>query len=420
MAIGYSATLVSRLKRKLGFGTLIVNFSGASSTGKTTAQELLISPYGCPEASNEGGLVHTFNATQNFINSSLNGIHGLPVALDDTTSNPYINLGQMIYTIASGNEKGRLNGDGTPKLSPLSGWSGTVIISSETPITDQSYVSQGQNCRVLSADGIRWTPDAETAEYIKRTVRENYGFTGIKFADYISKISIDDLYSQYIIAREKVKPLMQKRDNLSDRLEAQYAAIYQTVEAMNACFGLTLSPEELLGILLAPEQSKVEERSPGAKGLDLILSFVREKSTHFDRHYRIPYHRSDDVFASGDRYGQIYLYENSWELIIPCKKVDEILKTNKFYETQTAKSKWKADGWTKCETGRVDIKSGGIRCIHFIFPNEEIPFELPAEEEVPVYPTRTVPTSTPVDDYEVDDTEALNEVLNHLNETEGV
>ena len=98
--------------------------------------------------------------------------------------------------------------------------------------------------------------------------------------------------------------------------------------------------------------------------------------------------------------------------MVPKEKIDEILKSNRFYETQSAKTKWKADGWTKCEKDRVDIKSAGVRCVHFVFPSDKIAFDYSTEDDVPVHPSAYVPKSTPVSDYAVDDAEALNKVLN--------
>ena len=49
LSIGYSAVVVSRLKPVCDLGTLIVNVSGVSSTGKSTAEMLMCSPFMYPD-----------------------------------------------------------------------------------------------------------------------------------------------------------------------------------------------------------------------------------------------------------------------------------------------------------------------------------------------------------------------------------
>lgn len=71
LAIGYSAVLASKLNKDFDIGTIVVNFCGASSTGKTTAEQLLVSPFGCPQISNRKGLCRNFFSTDNALFSRL-------------------------------------------------------------------------------------------------------------------------------------------------------------------------------------------------------------------------------------------------------------------------------------------------------------------------------------------------------------
>ena len=137
LALGYFAVVVSRLKEEYDFGTIIINLCGASSTGKTTIEQLLVSPFACPIPTNGSGLIHTFHATTNALYASLEGINGLPIVLDDATTNPYLNLPNLIYTLATGQGRSRCNSEGDVKEARPS-WSGVIVVSSETPIQDDS------------------------------------------------------------------------------------------------------------------------------------------------------------------------------------------------------------------------------------------------------------------------------------------
>ena len=176
LTIGYSAVIASRLKEKTHTGTIVINLCGTSTTGKSTAEMLMVAPFMCPEISNrESGTAMTALATENAIYAKINGIHGVPFVVDDITTNDYLNFSQLVYAIAASNPKARCNGDGTSKDSGYC-WSGVAIASSEDPILNHAKEHPGLKVRILHTEGIQWTSNAEEAELISSTVLENYRF----------------------------------------------------------------------------------------------------------------------------------------------------------------------------------------------------------------------------------------------------
>ena len=372
MAIGYSAVVFSFFKDVYDLGeTTIINLCGASSTGKTTVSQLLVSPFGCPNVANNNTLVRTFHSTNNAIYSALEGIHGIPMVLDDITTTPNINAANLIYTLASGEEKSRCTVEGALKDSGA-GWSGLIVISSETPIEESTSENQGLKVRVIQTQGITWTPDAKISEEIKAFVKNHYGHTGIDFANYVSSIPMDELKSRYENVKVKVHGMMTERDNLSDRLESKYTAIALTIELMNECFALKLDMEKLIKILIEPEQNAVADRDISKRALEHIKNFVIEKKKHFlskdTRYSRI----ENSISPIGDDYGSIVLNKTHTDVYISTTKVDEILRSNAINEVTTVKARWKEKGITKCDAERYDCKHLKRRCIHFIFSDKSI------------------------------------------------
>ncbi len=366
MAIGYSAPVVTRLKDYADTGTIIVNLCGASSTGKTTVEQLLVSPFACPMESNKDGLIRTFHATSNALFAGISGIYGLPIVLDDVTTNPNLDLPNLIYTLASGEQKGRCNGEGELRQDG-DGWHGVVVISSETPIQDCSSQNQGLTVRVLQTQGITWTPDAKTAELIKRTVKKNYGFTGREFADFVGGIPYDKLCQAFDVAQDKVHELMTNRDGLSDRLEAKYAAIYLTILLMNQCFRLNLDGYELMSILLKPEQDGVRDRDISLKALDIVRNVILQKRSHFHELHDKSVPDAQDRQSLGDSYGVIRHHGLSCEVFLDPAVLKRLLKENGIHELATVKARWKANGVTACEKDRLDRKYLGSRYVCFVF-----------------------------------------------------
>lgn len=416
MAIGYSAVVASRLKDMTGTGTIIVNLCGASSTGKTTVEQLLVSPFANPKISNKGGLVRTFMSTANARFAGLEGINGLPMVLDDATTASYLDTSNLIYSIASGEEKSRCDSNGKLR-DDSSGWSGLVVISSETPIQDDSKQNQGLQVRVLHTQGITWTPNAETAEYIKRIVTQNYGFTGIEFAEYVKTIPLNALFKRYEKSKEEVNSLMVLRDNLTDRLSSKYAIILLTIKLMNEHFCLTLNEQELIRILLTPEQKGVEERDISVKALNAIVAFIQEKRSNFEID---SFDRSgNQSFPKGNNYGTIVISKNgSWYVYIPTNKTDEILKNNGIFETKTVRKRWAEKQITKCDADHNSVKKTidkvSRRCDCFIFHKgiasdfandiNELSGDTKPEEDINLEPQ--------VSNYYVDDEEEINKIFN--------
>lgn len=287
LTIGYAAVVSSRLRDEYDFGTILVNLCGISSTGKSTAEMLLCSPFMCPEISNrDTGLCFTANSTQNAIFAKIDGIHGVPFVIDDITTNPNINLASFIYTLADGTPKSRCNGDGTLHDLGL-GWSGVAVTSSEMPILERADQHQGLKVRVLHTQGITWTQSAEEAEEVKRVVRKNYGFTGKEFAEYIQGIPMDDLCVRYEKSCVAVERMMAKKDNLTERLSRRYAVFHLTAELLNAVFGYDISADAVTERFVRCEQETFDERDNATKASDLVVDFVSSKGQHFDTEYHM-------------------------------------------------------------------------------------------------------------------------------------
>lgn len=412
LSIGYAAVVSARLKDTFDLGTIIVNFCGASSTGKTTAEQLLVSPFASPVISNKDGLARTFFSTANALFAALNGIYGLPIVLDDITTNTEINKSNLLYTLASGEQKSRCNTDGSIK-NITSGWSGIIVISSETPVLDDAGENQGLKARVIQTDGITWTPDAATAELVKRTVQDNYGHTGIDFAKHIAAIPIDILSDRFRQSKETVHALMTQRDNLSDRLENKYATFHLTIKLMNDCFDCSLNADELIALLLKPEQDGVTERRIDLKALECVKQYIYANANHFEVvNNNNP---SDLHFARGEKYGDIHISKTRYDVFIPTDRIKNLLESEKINEYTTVKKQWKEHSITVCDKDRYDCKKNGIRCLHFVFDGakSEFAFNLSDEYKEPAEPTaQPVPPQTPLWEVAIDDEKAIEEVFN--------
>lgn len=373
LVIGFSAVVSSRLKDKCGIGTMIFNFSGTTSSGKTTAEKLLVSLFASPTAD---GLLFDFHSTENGLYAQLNNIHGVPVVLDDITTNDSINCKQLIYSVADSKPKKRCLTDGTLNALSKAGWSGATVISSESPILDVSEKVEGTAARVLFLNDISWTPDAATAERIQRVVSENYGFMGIEFAEYVSKkIPLDDLYTRYEQARKILPNTLPDTFKIKERLEKQCAIVLLTAQLVNDCFEQNLNRIALVRILLNSENEYLTEHIPEEKrALDIVIQYFMENRRNF-YDTALSSNKDNDYshFYNGKYYGRFYNKDNKTaKLYVLATVLDKIL-TSKGFNKETIlaiRKKWRDTGRTKCEKGSTTTtrkNDKGVSECHILF-----------------------------------------------------
>ena len=413
LAIGYSAVVVARLKDEADLGTVIVNLCGTSSTGKSTAEMLMCSPFMNPAISNSGqSLSVSAQSTSNALYQLFEGVYGVPCVVDDITTNSKLTMTDIVYALAQGAPKRRLNGN--CEVRKAEGWCGVIIASSESPITDFTDGYQGIKARVLHTYGLQWTKSAEEAKLVKRTVRKNFGFTGKEFADYVASIPIEELYDRFEDSIESVQKLMVKKDNLTDRIADKYAAVYLTVELLNEKFAYGLSADRLLTCFIQPEQDSIEERDNTLKAYNCVVDFVYRHEARFlqDRQMddrMMSLYNSD--YRPNNVYGKIIKYKTHWEVRLLEDITKEILDKNGLGgEIRGIRQKWVERGLTKGDgdhnTRKYSINGRTARCDCLIIEGGIVE---PESEEPPK--TETVQQETPVSDYAVDDSVAIQQIF---------
>ena len=372
----------------------------------------MTSPFMSPMLSN-GGKSLSISAlnTQNMLYHYLNNVHGVPFVIDDINTNENLNLSEVVYAITQGEEKGRMNGDGEAR--EIRNWSGVVITSSESPLMDSLKGAQGLKVRMLHTHGIQWTISADQATLIKRVLSKNYGFTGKEFADYVAKFSLDDLHERFVKSLEIVKTLMIKKDRLTDRLAYKYATVHLTVLLVNESLGFNMSANDIASLFIKSEQDTFEERDNNTKAYEAVLDFVARNQNRFVIEQQV----EDKLMNISSQYtphnlcGKIIKYKTYWNVYLFKQVTDEILEKQKLAaEARAIRKEWIKRGITK---GDVDhntcqISINGKKRRHDCFKIDggipEPEGEAPLQEEVLFVPT-------PVSDYAVDDTQAINEIF---------
>jgi hypothetical protein len=420
LTIGYGAVVASRLRDEKDVDTIVVNFCGTSSKGKSTAEVLLSSPFMNPDI--RGGsktLCASHLATENALYAKLEGIHGVPIIIDDITTNSKIDFSDFIYALAKGGAKERCNGDGTLR-NTSNGWSGVVVLSSESPILACTSKHQGLKVRCIHTDGIVWTKSAEEAENIKQILLKNYGFSGKEFAEYVSTIPLDVLRQRLIKSCDVVKSMMIKKDEFSSRIATKIAVFHLTAELLNEAFQYGISANAVIARLIKCEQDSFEERNNALLALDHMVDFIVQNKAHFNIEtvYTEGIQCQCETYATGQIYGKIYKFGSCWKVHVLTEKTNEILKRNGLDNLKWIRKEWVDRGITEGDsdhnTKQKSYAGKKARYDCFTFPGGiQEPY---SEPETP--PTiSNIPQETPVSDYHIDDSEQIDAIFGGANGT---
>lgn len=357
------------------YGTLVINVSGKSSTGKSTITELAGSFYGDPNMSNNG-IVRGFNATKNALFAASEGRYGLPILLDDLNANrSEHDRASIVYQFALNEPRGRCDSSGSLHQQ-RSGWSGIVLITSESPMFDGENVPQGIHARCVDINDIVWTQDSSHSDRIKKGVRENYGHIAPHFANEVQLLGIDTILKLHNIAKDEILCNLHRKDHLSDRIALKLASIKVTAELVKEVYDTTFDVEAVINQLIETFEASIDSRTLDEKALEQFKDFIRINKNHFDI-----YTLKNTYKHSGDSYGAI-IYSNKEKTVNVIKPIfEKFLKENNITERLTILKAWKSNGLIKCDKdNRYDTKVsilGNARAIKLSLTDEEIDYFLP-------------------------------------------
>jgi hypothetical protein len=157
----------------------IVDLSGESTGGKTTALRVAASAWGNPDESDPHSVLFSWDGTSVWRERAPAVMRNLPLLLDDTQrARRQEDVEQTIYDISQGRGRGR----GSPKgLAGHGTWQTVLLSSGEQPAVSFSQAG-GTRARVLSVWGSPLGGKSEAAgglaRELTRRLRDNFGHAG--------------------------------------------------------------------------------------------------------------------------------------------------------------------------------------------------------------------------------------------------
>jgi hypothetical protein len=183
--LGMYASFVPVVAPLIGCSNFFLDYNATTSSGKTTALELIASCWGTPDRSAPSGVVKSWNMTRVARERWAGVCRHLLVVLDESqlVSDPK-EVAQSVYELAQGHGRGRGSVQGLRQQQSIH----TVAFTSgERPLT--SFTQDGGiRARVLCLPGSPFGEqpiDPALPTRLRELAREHYGHAGVQFIQFV-------------------------------------------------------------------------------------------------------------------------------------------------------------------------------------------------------------------------------------------
>lgn len=222
VAIAAAAPVIDFLKEEIHTGNIIASLVAESSTGKTTAGCLAVS-LGSKCSFAGDSMVTTFADSKNSLMRSIYSSY--PMLIDEGSLIRY-NPTSLIYELAEGKEKGRLNKE--LEKADARTFSTAILMTSEKSILNLCDENTGLYVRCLEFENVVWTSSAESADNIKKVCERNYGFAIPLIAEHLLTTDRDELIERFWDYQKKIVEHVRTREKntpLTERISKSVAMI---------------------------------------------------------------------------------------------------------------------------------------------------------------------------------------------------
>ena len=364
MYIAMYASACAPLLEMLKLPGFVVDFSGSTSGGKTTALRVAAAVWGRPSESYPTAM-YSWDATKVWIERASAFICNLPVILDETKRaySPKI-IRDVIYDFCQGQGRGRGAVDGTR---PTGSWRSVLISSGEGAATNCSQ-DAGTRARVLSIVGKPLGHDvkvgARVSEEVQILLSEHYGHLGRRIAQYLVANSEhhDTIREVYHDARARYSS--EALTAVSRRHAAHLAAIEVAAGIIHQ-LGVPQCDVDPFGYLIESQTLAGLDADRPASALQDILSWCATNQPRFwgrhdhDPHGRVktPLHGWAGTWGPGDDWDYIAISTLTFNA-----KMVEIGHDPKEIATRWAERNWLLSGNGRNRTRTLRIDGAPTRC----------------------------------------------------------
>ena len=186
-----SASFASVLIEKVGALPFVLHLWGTTGFGKTVSLMVASSIWGNPDM---GCLTRSMNATANSIVRTASFLYSIPFCADEMQQikDRWGNYDNFIMFVCEGIDRGKAKAKGGVEEQKV--WKNAFIFTGEEPVTKANSGGGVKNrCIEIEVKDKIIDDGNKTANLVK----ENYGFAGKKYVEYLQGVSDDDIKRAY-------------------------------------------------------------------------------------------------------------------------------------------------------------------------------------------------------------------------------
>ena len=340
LCVGFSSIVLGYLAitDKPDIGSLIVNFYGQSTSGKTTALHLINSIYSNPATN-----MYSFSATQNALLAILNENRGVVTTIDELSASRSTDLSELLYQIGQGRSRLRLSSSST--LSEQLRFNTVIATTSEVSMANYLNSNQGLHMRYIelsSEEG--WTRNGTTADDIKLRCSQQYGVASDVFMEKIFKHEQGTGYIKEVYQTAYTE-LLEKlpESNFKTRIGTLYAIIYSSAILVRELLGIDIDSKRVCEFLIKTEKEALEKR--GEIPSDLYTKIVEYTLSHAGL-----FNIKDGYSTGGTKIGMIKPHNGVYRVFFFREEFKKMLKkefsisnVEKAIQFLKSQDKWIAD-----------------------------------------------------------------------------
>lgn len=344
------ASLGSILLHDFNVEPFIIDLSGKTSTGKTTALKVASSVWGTDDLRSE------WNTTKVSVERKASMMNSFPLIYDDTRKAPVYQLADIVYQFSGGRSKGRGN---IHSIDSESTWQNILISTGETSIVEYGQEKAGISARVITLQDNPFSDDVDLRA-LYDGLENNFGHLGLAFIDQYNKHKLE--YKESFKGHEKLFIEKAGDNEVMQRLGRPFALLKTSAEILNDIEGFEHN-------LYSTVQCAYESMKESNKSIDKPKQLLVEV---------LEYMQANRNNIIGEGYPELYsgeikgIYKNSMLGV-----QSETLKNLLGHELTTIVKEWDSRNYLINDGKRLQkqVKHKGQRSMVYAI-NEEIIKEL--------------------------------------------
>lgn len=378
-----AASFASPLIKIVGGNGFITHIYGDRGKGKTILLMLSMGIWGNPEL---GKLTNSINNTLFALECRAYFLQNLPFSGDElqNINKNEINNDTLIYMIANGSGKGR--GDKDQTVKKQRNWSLNMITTGEDKIT-KSNSHSGSKVRCIEIENDEDIFDFSNVTEIANTIKENYGYAGPKYINYIIQLGKEKIIERYKNIRDSFMNMQRELDG------KQVNAISLLKLANELSIECIFDEEEpiddqyLLSLVKTEEEISVAERAKeyllNKIGMNIANFDIKGKTSGF-----VSNNLTDNEIETTEKgYRKEYWgYFNGRLCFINKNVVDDILRSGEF-SFDEVKKKWGNMKFINDYKGRYSHynQKQGITFVQIVIPELNLDNDTDEKGEEPPF-----------------------------------